>query len=110
MRREATLVVVHSMKGESGTTGKEVIRYRHALDTLKSRLSEVGIEYDIHEYVLGHAPAEDLLHAVEEFNADLLVIGYRRRTAVGKTLLGSHAQEVLMGAKCPVLAIVAPEQ
>lgn len=48
------------------------------------------------------------LEAAEEFDADLLVIGYRRRTTTGKALLGSHASKILLGAKCPVLAIMAP--
>jgi nucleotide-binding universal stress UspA family protein len=49
------------------------------------------------------------MEAVEEFDAGLLVIGYKRRTATGKLLLGSHAQDVLMSATVPVLAVMAPE-
>ena len=48
------------------------------------------------------------MEAVDEFDAEVLVIGYKRRTATGKALLGSHAQEVLMNAKVPVLAVMAP--
>ena len=39
-----------------------------------------------------------------ESEADLIVIGYRKRSSVGKALLGSQAQEIMMGAPCPVLA------
>lgn len=46
-----------------------------------------------------------LLEVAREQSARLLVIGLRRRSAVGKLILGSHAQRVLLDADCPVLAV-----
>ena len=40
-----------------------------------------------------------------ELEADLCVIGVRRRSAVGKMLLGSNAHRILMDAPCAVLAV-----
>jgi nucleotide-binding universal stress UspA family protein len=39
--------------------------------------------------------------------ADLLVIGARRRSPVGKALLGSVAQTVILEAALPVLVVKA---
>lgn len=107
-RRQTKLIVVHSMRGGSRTKQDEYINYRKALDELESELSASGVEHEIHEYVRDQSPAQDLAEAVRDFDAELLVIGYRRRTATGKALLGSHAQEVLMNATVPVLAVMAP--
>ncbi|HRC18540.1 MAG TPA: universal stress protein, partial [Phycicoccus elongatus] len=49
-----------------------------------------------------------LVDIAEETNAELIVIGLRRRTPVGKLILGSQAQRVLLDANCPVLAVKAP--
>lgn len=107
-RRQKRLIVVHSMRGGSRTKEDEYISYREALGELDQELTERGVEHEIHEYVRDQTPAQDLMEAVDQFDADVLVIGYKRRTATGKALLGSHAQEVLMNAKVPVLAVMAP--
>lgn len=108
-RRQTHLIIVHSMRGGSRTKEEEYRSYQRALDDLASELSERGIDHEIHEYVRDQSPAEDMIEAVMEFDAELLVIGYRRRTATGKALLGSHAQDVLMNATVPVLAVMAPD-
>lgn len=53
-------------------------------------------------------PAEDILAAAESDDVQLIVIGLRRRTPVGKLILGSNAQRILLDAACPVLAVKAP--
>lgn len=108
-RRQAKLVVIHSMKGGSRTSTDDVLRYRDALEDVNARLAAADIEHEVIEYVRGQTPAEDLLAAADEFDADLIVIGYRRRSPAGKFILGSHAHDILMGAGVPVLATIAPE-
>lgn len=107
-RRQTRLIVVHSMRGGSRTKEEEYATYREALEDLDKDLTERGLEHEIHEYVRDQTPAQDLIEAIDEFDAEVLVIGYKRRTATGKALLGSHAQEVLMNARVPVLAVMAP--
>ena len=48
---------------------------------------------------------EDLIAVATELSAELIVIGLRRRTPVGKLILGSNAQRILLDAPCPVLAV-----
>jgi nucleotide-binding universal stress UspA family protein len=108
-RRDSRLIVVHSMRGGSKTRDREYLSYQKALDALATELNERGVDHEIHEYVRDQTPAEDLVQAVAQFDAEVLVIGYKKRTSTGKALLGSHAQEVLMNATVPVLAVMAPD-
>lgn len=43
--------------------------------------------------------------AVGEFDHDILVVGMRRRSRVGKFLLGSKLQELLLASEHPVVAV-----
>ena len=56
---------------------------------------------------MAEEPAEDLIVVAEETDASLIIIGLRRRTPVGKLILGSNAQRVLLDAPCDVLAVKA---
>ena len=61
--------------------------------------------YDVRQLVRGFEPAEDLISIAEANAAELIVIGLRRRSPVGKLILGSNAQRILLDAHCPVLAV-----
>ena len=106
-RRQGRLIVVHSSKGGGDQNPKAVIEARDALADLEQRLGADGLEVTVRDYVRGNDPAEDLVDVAEKEDAALIVIGLRRRSPVGKLLLGSNAQEILLRADCPVLAVKA---
>lgn len=72
---------------------------------LVERLGAEGVSATHRVEPVSTDPAGSLLAVAEEVEADLLVIGLRRRSAVGKLLLGSVSQDVLLKADCPVLAV-----
>jgi Universal stress protein family len=53
--------------------------------------------------------AEVVLGAVKERHASRLVIGMKRRTPVGKALIGSLSQQLLLRSPVPVLAVKLAE-
>lgn len=102
--RGATLVVVHSLFG-GGRDEEKLPEYTTALREIGERLDAEGVGHEIRELVRGNSPGDDLLTFAEEEQVDLIVIGIRRRSPVGKLVLGSNAQDILLGATCPVLAV-----
>ena len=65
------------------------------------------MDHEVRQLVRGFEPAEDLIGIAADVDAELIVIGLRRRSPVGKLILGSNAQRILLDAKCPVLAVKA---
>jgi len=106
-RRGGRLVVVHSAKG-GDQDAETVIADRDALEALEGRLRATGVEVVVRDFARGNDPAEDLVDVADTERAALIVIGLRRRSPVGKLLLGSNAQQILLKADCPVLAVKAP--
>ena len=72
---------------------------------LRTLLDDTGLPHEIRQQPSGHEPAEQVVDIADEVDAELIVIGMRRRSAVGKLLLGSTAQRILLDARCPVLAV-----
>jgi nucleotide-binding universal stress UspA family protein len=78
------------------------------LDALTARLDSEGVPHRIRHLDVGSGTASDaILRVAEEVDAELLVVGIHRRSPVGKVLLGSNAQRILLNATCPVLAVRA---
>ncbi len=73
------------------------------------RLSDNGLAYEVRHLPRSVDPAEDLLAVAEDVHADVIVIGLRRRSPIGKLILGSNAQRILLDSSCPVLAVKAEE-
>jgi len=107
--RDSRLVVVNSHRGGREFDRDDAIESEAQLAEVKSELASHGVEHDVRQLVRGMDPAEDLVNVATEVDAELIVIGLRRRSPVGKLILGSNAQRVLLDAPCPVLAVKATE-
>jgi nucleotide-binding universal stress UspA family protein len=90
--RGSSLIVVHTSSSEE-------------LDDLSTELAGSGVPYEIQATSDALDPAEELIAAASTSDAEFIVIGLRKRSPVGKLLLGSNAQRVLLDAACPVLAV-----
>lgn len=103
-RRGATLVIVVSEK--STAPAPEIIagRDQELLD-FSGQAAERGVVCEVEILAERHDVAEDLIAVATERDASVIVIGLRRRSPVGKLILGSNAQRILLDSPCPVLAV-----
>ena len=108
-RRAGRLVIVHSSRG-GAEDDADVVADRLALESEGERLRADGLVVDVEDLARGNDPADDLIEVADREGAAVVVIGMRRRTPVGKLLLGSNAQRVLLAASCPVLSVKADQE
>jgi nucleotide-binding universal stress UspA family protein len=104
--RGARLVVVNNSRGDALVD--EDYLQGAAVDELTAELQTSGVPFELRRPVRGRDVAEELSDAVADTGAELVVIGLRRRSAVGKLLMGSAAQRILLDVECPILAVKAP--
>jgi nucleotide-binding universal stress UspA family protein len=105
--RNTRLIVINSNRGGKDLDAADAARYEEELLAIRAELDEAGISHEVRQLVRGLEPAEDLIAVAQEVSADFIVIGLRRRSPVGKLILGSNAQRILLEAPCPVLAVKA---
>jgi len=100
---KAKLVVVN-VKHDDGSTIDDRYMPEQARAQIQSRLEGTGAKFEfIHSTALNVADA--LIEIAEKYEAETIVLGLRKRSQVGKLILGSIAQRVLMNAESSVLAV-----
>jgi nucleotide-binding universal stress UspA family protein len=102
---KATLVVVNT--GRNGDYAHPNFATSQDMDAITTELEAVGVEHELLQPTDGKPAAEAILGAAATHGADMIIIGLRRRTPVGKLITGSTAQQVLLDAPCPVLTVKA---
>src|SRR5690625_6085293 len=90
----------HSHRGGGSYDVKEAHRIEAELEEFGTRLKAEGVPHNIRSFVRGNDPSDDLVSVAEESDAEHIIIGLRRRTPVGKLLLGSNAQQLLLSTDC----------
>lgn len=103
-RRNEPLVVVNAGPGGRDDTG---VLDGYEGERLADRLAKLPVQAEFKHFVRGKSTVDEIEALVDSLPVSVLVIGLRRRSQVGKLLLGSTAQEILMTVSCPVLAVKA---
>ena len=107
--RNAHLIVIHSAKSDRDRTADDVAVERDHLTAVSDRLAAEGVPHTVRDLVRGRTATADIVTEARESEAALIIIGLRRRSPTGKFLLGSNAQDILLEAPCPVLAVHSDE-
>ncbi|MFZ4479929.1 MAG: universal stress protein [Rhodoferax sp.] len=104
-RRKERLVVVNASPG--GRQEDASMADVQDVERVEELLAASGVNAEFKQFVRGKSAISEIEALVESLQVSLLVIGLRKRTAVGKLILGSVAQEILLSVSCPVLAVKA---
>ena len=95
-----------SSKATGTTEENEAIRAaEEVLAEAKAEAADAGLTCHTHLLIRGNSAGEDLVEFARDQAVDLIVVGVKRRSRVGKTLMGSTAQFVILRATCPVLTV-----
>jgi nucleotide-binding universal stress UspA family protein len=103
--RETRLVVVNGTRGDALVDDHFV--QGESRDELAAELAEAPVPAELRQLSDGRDIAQQLEAVALETGADLIVIGLRRRSPVGKLILGSAASRILLSVSVPVLAVKA---
>ena len=70
-------------------------------------LAASGVEHEVVSVHPDSDPADTILDTCRRTDAQLLIIGTRKRTPVGKLIMAPTTQRILLEAACPVLCVKA---
>jgi nucleotide-binding universal stress UspA family protein len=104
--RGTGLLVINSTAGDAYSDAR--FARSGEIEDLQTSLASSGVEFEVRQPV-GVDAAEELLGAMDRPDADLLVIGIRHRSPVGKLLLGSVSQQLILECPKPVLTVKPAE-
>jgi len=104
-RRNEHLLVVNASPG--GNTEDPSALDVEAFERVEQLLKDSGLNAQVKQFVRGKSAVEEIQTLVDTLPVSVLVIGLRKRSPVGKLIMGSVAQELLLSVSCPVLAVKA---
>ena len=104
-RRNERLMVVNASPG--GAKEDASMADVQDVERVETMLQSAGLDAEFKQFVRGKDAVAEIEALVETLPASLLIIGLRKRSPVGKLIMGSVAQELLLSVSCPVLAVKA---
>ncbi len=104
-RNQEDLMVVNATPG--GTKNEPSMADVQDVERVEKLLAGSGINATFKQFVRGKSAIEEIQDMVDLLPVSLVIIGLRKRSPVGKLLLGSVAQDILLTVSCPVMAVKA---
>jgi nucleotide-binding universal stress UspA family protein len=101
----ASVEVVMSMQKGTESERKEIEQAERGLEYAKTLFEEDNIACNTHLLIRGLSAGEDLVEFANENEVEEILVGVKRRSKVGKLLMGSTAQYVILQAQCPVVTV-----
>lgn len=105
--RNTNVVILNSPR--KGAPVDAVLIPEKQVAELVKRAKKHGVEAVVRQPSHADDLTQEFIELAEEVDASLIVIGLRKRSQVGKFIMGSHAQRILLQVDRPVLAVKATD-
>ena len=100
-----TVYVMTSMEGGTSEKPEDIARAAEVLKEAQTLMDAAGIPFEMSQLVRGMSPGEDLVYFAKENDIDHIFLGIEKTSRLGKLLLGSTAQYIILKAHCPVTTV-----
>jgi nucleotide-binding universal stress UspA family protein len=97
--------IVTSMEKGTESQREDIEQAERGLEYAKSTFEDSNLDCSTHLLIRGLSPGEDIVEYAAENQMDEIIVGVKRRSKVGKLLMGSTAQYVILQAGCPVVTV-----
>jgi len=102
---KADIFIVTSLDQSHTLQKEDIDKAEGKLEYLRTSFNTDDISCETHASVNYLSPGEDLVQCAKDNAIDEIIIGVRRRSKVGKLILGSTAQYVILNAPCLVVTV-----
>jgi nucleotide-binding universal stress UspA family protein len=102
---KASVILVTSIAAGSRESSEMEQKAKEVFEVQKSNFERANIKCDTLILHHGVSEEEELLDFAKKNGIDQIVLGARKRSKLGKFLIGSVAQHLILGSVCPVLTV-----
>jgi nucleotide-binding universal stress UspA family protein len=102
---KADIIIMTSLQQGPSLQKDDIEEVEDRLERLKRPFDKEGINCETIVSVNYLSPGEDLVQFARDNDVELIFIGIKKTSKVGKLVFGSTAQYVLLNAPCPVVAV-----
>lgn len=104
----ASVILVTTIAAGSRETSQEEKAANAVFEVEKSKFEQANIQCETKILYHGISEEDELLEFAKKNNIDEIILGARKRSKLGKFLIGSVAQHLILGSVCPVLTVPLP--
>lgn len=101
----ADIFIVTSLEQRPTLQKEDIEEVEDKLEKLKLPFNKDNINCETLVTVNYLSPGEDLVQFARDNDIDMVFIGIKKRSKVGKMVFGSNAQYVILNAPCPVVTV-----
>jgi len=104
-RRKERLLVVNAISGgnQDDPSRADAIE----VEAVEKQLAASGLAAEFKQFVRGKTAVTEIVDLAQSPEVSLVIVGLRKRSPVGKLIMGSVSRDILLSVPCPVLAVKA---